>query len=78
MDISVLIFLTSGLFLGWALGAKDAANVATDERDAVCVAEGVDILGLRQGNLGAHDDLAARERKGGFRVGREKMAAFCW
>mmetsp|Transcript_3626 Transcript_3626/g.14809 ORF Transcript_3626/g.14809 Transcript_3626/m.14809 type:complete len:630 (+) Transcript_3626:2928-4817(+) len=36
--------------------AKDAANVATDERDAVCVAEGVDILGLRQGNLGAHDD----------------------
>ena len=27
MDISVLIFLTSGLFLGWALGANDAANV---------------------------------------------------
>ena len=27
MDISVLIFLSSGLFLGWALGANDAANV---------------------------------------------------
>ncbi len=27
MDVSVLIFLTSGLFLGWALGANDAANV---------------------------------------------------
>ncbi|PHQ93416.1 MAG: inorganic phosphate transporter [Marinosulfonomonas sp.] len=27
MDILVLIFLSSGLFLGWALGANDAANV---------------------------------------------------
>lgn len=27
MDILVLVFLTSGLFLGWALGANDAANV---------------------------------------------------
>jgi PiT family inorganic phosphate transporter len=27
MDISVLFFLTSGIFLGWALGANDAANV---------------------------------------------------
>ncbi len=27
MDLSVIIFLTSGLFLGWALGANDAANV---------------------------------------------------
>ena len=27
MDISILFFLTSGLFLGWALGANDAANV---------------------------------------------------
>ncbi|MDG2205178.1 MAG: inorganic phosphate transporter [Alphaproteobacteria bacterium] len=27
MDITVLMFLTSGLFLGWALGANDAANV---------------------------------------------------
>lgn len=27
MDPTVLIFLTSGLFLGWALGANDAANV---------------------------------------------------
>ena len=27
MDISILLFLTSGLFLGWALGANDAANV---------------------------------------------------
>ena len=27
MDLSVLIFLTSGLFLGWSLGANDAANV---------------------------------------------------
>lgn len=27
MDVLVLIFLTSGLFLGWALGANDAANV---------------------------------------------------
>ncbi len=27
MDLSVLIFLGSGLFLGWSLGANDAANV---------------------------------------------------
>ncbi len=27
MEASVLFFLTSGLFLGWALGANDAANV---------------------------------------------------
>ncbi|MDP6108683.1 MAG: anion permease, partial [Rhodospirillales bacterium] len=27
MDISILLFLTSGMFLGWALGANDAANV---------------------------------------------------
>lgn len=27
MDLSVLIFLSSGLFLGWALGTNDAANV---------------------------------------------------
>ncbi len=27
MEIIVLLFLTSGLFLGWALGANDAANV---------------------------------------------------
>ena len=27
MDLTVLFFLTSGLFLGWALGANDAANV---------------------------------------------------
>ncbi len=27
MDIAVLLFLTSGLFLGWSLGANDAANV---------------------------------------------------
>ena len=27
MEIAVLFFLTSGLFLGWALGANDAANV---------------------------------------------------
>jgi len=27
MDITALLFLTSGLFLGWALGANDAANV---------------------------------------------------
>lgn len=27
IDPSVLLFLTSGLFLGWALGANDAANV---------------------------------------------------
>ena len=27
MDIIVLLFLSSGLFLGWSLGANDAANV---------------------------------------------------
>ncbi len=27
MDITTLFFLTSGLFLGWSLGANDAANV---------------------------------------------------
>lgn len=27
MEFTILLFLTSGLFLGWALGANDAANV---------------------------------------------------
>jgi PiT family inorganic phosphate transporter len=27
MDISIIIFLLGGLFLGWSLGANDAANV---------------------------------------------------
>lgn len=27
MELSVLLFLTSGLFLGWSLGSNDAANV---------------------------------------------------
>ena len=27
MDLTVLFFLTSGLMLGWSLGANDAANV---------------------------------------------------
>lgn len=27
MDVTILLFLTSGLFLGWSLGANDAANV---------------------------------------------------
>ena len=27
MDIAILIFLCSGLFLGWSLGANDASNV---------------------------------------------------
>ena len=27
LDPTVLIFLSSGLFLGWSLGANDAANV---------------------------------------------------
>ena len=27
MDLTVLVFLSSGLFLGWSLGANDAANV---------------------------------------------------
>ena len=42
--------------------AKDAANVATDERDAVGVAEGVDLLGLRQGNFGATTWRRGKER----------------
>ena len=27
MDLSILIFLSSGLFLGWSLGSNDAANI---------------------------------------------------
>ena len=27
MELAVLFFLTSGLFLGWSLGANDASNV---------------------------------------------------
>ena len=27
MDFTIVIFLSSGLFLGWSLGANDAANV---------------------------------------------------
>ena len=27
MELGILIFLSSGLFLGWSLGANDAANI---------------------------------------------------
>ena len=27
MDLTIIIFLLGGLFLGWSLGANDAANV---------------------------------------------------
>ena len=27
MDISYLFYLSSGLFLGWSLGANDASNI---------------------------------------------------
>ena len=27
MDLTVLVFLSSGLFLGWSLGSNDAANI---------------------------------------------------
>jgi inorganic phosphate transporter, PiT family len=27
MELGILVFLSSGLFLGWSLGANDAANV---------------------------------------------------
>ena len=27
MELSIIIFLLGGLFLGWSLGANDAANV---------------------------------------------------
>ena len=27
MDLSFLFYLSSGLFLGWSLGASDAANI---------------------------------------------------
>ena len=27
MEITVLVFLSSGLFLGWSLGSNDAANI---------------------------------------------------
>ena len=44
--------------------AKDAANVAADERDTGGVAEGVHLLGLGEGNLGAHDNLRGSGGKG--------------
>ena len=28
MSLGILLYLSSGLFLGWSLGANDAANVA--------------------------------------------------
>lgn len=27
MDLTIFLYLSSGLFLGWSLGANDAANV---------------------------------------------------
>ena len=35
MEIAVIVFLSSGLFLGWSLGANDAANVFGNVGDTV-------------------------------------------
>ena len=50
--------------------AEDAANVAADERDAGGVAEGVHLLGLGEGNLGAHDNLRGSGGKGWGKSGQ--------
>ena len=65
MDLSYFIFLSSGLFLGWSLGANDAANVFGTAvgtkmirfKTAATIASTFIILGAVFGGAGASQTL---------------------
>lgn len=66
MDLSYFIFLSSGLFLGWSLGANDAANIFGTAvgtkmlrfRTAAVIASIFIILGAVYGGSGASETLS--------------------
>ncbi len=90
MDISYFIFLSSGLFLGWSLGANDAANVFGTAvgskmvrfKTAACIASFFIILGAVFGGSGTSKTLTelgtVNELAGAFMVALSAALAVYW
>lgn len=90
MDLSYFIFLSSGLFLGWSLGANDAANVFGTAvgtkmirfKTAACIASLFIILGAVFGGSGASQTLidlgSVNELAGAFMVALSAALAVYW
>lgn len=90
MDLSYFIFLSSGLFLGWSLGANDAANVFGTAvgtkmvrfKTAASIASLFIILGAVFGGAGASQTLielgAVNELAGAFMVALSAALAVYW
>ena len=90
MDISYFIFLSSGLFLGWSLGANDAANIFGTAvgtkmlkfRTAAIIASIGVILGAVFGGTGASKTLTdlgeINELAGAFMVALSAALAVYW
>lgn len=90
MDLSYFIFLSSGLFLGWSLGANDAANVFGTAvgtkmlrfKTAATIASVCIILGAVFGGAGTSRTLvelgAVNELAGAFMVALSAALAVYW
>ena len=90
MDISYFIFLSSGLFLGWSLGANDAANVFGTAvgtkmirfKTAASIASLFIILGAVFGGAGTSRTLTelghVNELAGAFMVALSAAIAVYW
>ena len=90
MDLSYFIFLSSGLFLGWSLGANDAANVFGTAvgtkmlrfKTAAVIASLFIILGAVCGGAGTSRTLAelgsVNELAGAFMVALSAALAVYW
>ncbi len=90
MDISYFIFLSSGLFLGWSLGANDAANVFGTAvgtkmvrfRTAATIASVFIIIGAVFGGAGTSKTLTelgtVNELAGAFMVALSAALAVYW
>ena len=90
MDLSYFIFLSSGLFLGWSLGANDAANVFGTAvgtkmirfKTAATIASTFIILGAVFGGAGASQTLielgSVNELAGAFMVALSAAFAVYW
>lgn len=90
MDLSYFIFLSSGLFLGWSLGANDAANVFGTAvgtkmlkfKTAAIIASLFIIIGAVFGGAGTSQTLvelgAVNEIAGAFMVALSAALAVYW
>lgn len=90
MDLSYLLFLSSGLFLGWSLGANDASNVFGTAVGSKMVRFGTMavissvfvVLGAVYGGAGASDTLgdlgAVNALAGSFMVALSAAIAVYW